>query len=193
MITIGLTGGIGSGKSVVAKLFETMDIPVYDSDKEAQKITSTSDYVKKCLSEHFGTKIYSKEILNKKLLSSLIFGNEKNLKFANSIIHPEVQKDFIQWKTKWEDKSYVVIESAILFETGFDKGVDVCISVSAPLEIRIARTQKRDKISLESVLNRINSQMPEEEKNKKAAYIIFNDNYQAILPQVENILKKLNG
>jgi dephospho-CoA kinase len=193
MITIGLTGGIGSGKSVVARLFETMNIPVYDSDKEAKKILSNSEFVKRGLSERFGEDIYLNGMLNKTLLSFLLFSNEKNLKFANAIIHPEVQKDFIHWTKQREDKSFVVIESAILFESGFDKCVDVIICVSAPLEIRIERTQKRDGLNLEAVLNRVKNQVSEEERNKKSAYVIINDNYQPVLPQVENIIKKLSS
>jgi dephospho-CoA kinase len=192
MKTIGLTGGIGSGKSVVARLFETMNIPVYDSDREAKKITSGSGFVRTCLIEHFGQEIYPKGVLNKKLLASLIFGNEKSLKFVNSIIHPEVQKDFIRWKEQWEDRSLVVIESAILFESGFDRGVDVSITVSAPLEIRTERVQKRDETPREAIFDRMRNQMTEEERNRKSGYVIINDNYQAILPQVENILEKLN-
>jgi dephospho-CoA kinase len=192
MITIGLTGGMGSGKSVVAQLFTTMDIPVYDSDKEAKKIIAESSFVRKSLSERFGAEIYSKGVLNKNLLSILLFNDEKNLNFANAIIHPEVQKDFIQWRKQHEDKSFVVIESAILFESGFDRGVDAIISVSAPLKIRLERVQKRDKLSLDAVSQRIKNQISEEERNEKSAYIIINDDYRAILPQVENILKKLN-
>jgi dephospho-CoA kinase len=193
MITIGLTGGIGSGKSTVARLLETMDIPVYDSDREAKKIVSESEFVKNSLSGRFGPEIYLKGVLNKTLLSFLLFGNENNLKFANAIIHPEVRKDFIHWKKQREDKPFAVIESAILFESGFDKCVDVIVTVSAPPEIRIERAQKRDKVSSDEVLNRIKTQMPEEERNKKSTYVIVNDNYRPILPQVEDILKKLNS
>jgi dephospho-CoA kinase len=192
MMTIGLTGGIGSGKSMIAKLFETMGIPVYDSDAEAKKIISTSLFIRERLSEQFGPEIYPKGILNKTLLASLLFGNKKNLNFVSSVVHPEVQKDFIRWKEMQKDRSLVIIESAILFESGFDRGVDVSISVSAPCEIKIERTQKRDNLSREAVLNRMNSQMPEEERNKKSDYVIINDNCRAVLPQIEAILNKLD-
>jgi dephospho-CoA kinase len=191
MKTIGLTGGIGSGKSVVAGLLETLGFPVYDSDREAKRITSTSPLIRERLSERFGPEIYNGERLNKILLSSLLFCNGKNLKFANSVIHPEVMNDFLKWKEQYQACCLTIVESAILFESGFDKAVDVKISVSAPLEIRIERVQKRDGVLRESVLAKIRNQITEEERNIKSDYVIINDNCRAILPQVEFILKKL--
>jgi dephospho-CoA kinase len=190
--TIGLTGGIGSGKSVVAGLLATWGFPVYDSDREAKRIMSISPVVRKRLSERFGQEIYKKGALNKILLSSLLFCNKKNLKFANSVIHPEVMKDFLKWRECYQSCGLTIVESAILFESGFDKAVDVKISVSAPLEIRIERVQKRDGVLRESILDRIRNQMTEEERNEKSDYVIINDDFQAILPQVECILKRLN-
>jgi dephospho-CoA kinase len=189
---IGLTGGIGSGKSVVARLLENLGFPVYDSDREAKRITATSPVVRKRLSERFGPEIYKKKALNKKLLSHLLFNNENNLKFANSVIHPEVMSDFLQWLTQYQCYSFAVIESAILFESGFDKSVDACISVSAPLEMRIKRAQQRDGATQESIRARTRNQMTEEERNRKSDYIIINDDYRAILPQVESIVRKLD-
>jgi dephospho-CoA kinase len=188
---VGLTGGIGSGKSVVAGLLKTLGFPVYDSDREAKRLTSTSPVIRERLSERFGPEIYEKGTLNKILLSSLLFCNGKNLKFANSVIHPEVMKDFLTWKEQYQTCCLTVVESAILFESGFDKAVDVKISVSAPLDLRIERVQKRDEVLRESVLARIHNQMTEEERNGKADYIIINDNCRAILPQIEYILEKL--
>jgi dephospho-CoA kinase len=192
MKTIGLTGGIGSGKSIVAKFLEYREIPVYDSDREAKRIISDSPVVRKLLVKKFGEEIYINGKLNKTLLSHLLFRNEKNLKFADSVIHPEVKKDFIQWKAQFQEKPFTVIETAILFESGFDKEVDVIINVSAPLELRIERVQKRDKLTRESILYRMQNQFTEEERMEKANYTIINDNNQAILPQIENILRKLN-
>jgi len=192
MKTIGLTGGIGSGKSVVSKLLETMGIPVYDSDKEAKRITSNSLVIQELLSKRFGSKLYPDGELNKSLLASLIFSNEENLKFVNAIIHPEVQKDFINWKKLHSNYSFVVVESAILFESGFDKIVDITINVSAPLEKRIKRVQKRDLSNRESILNRMNNQMSEEERIQKSNHTIINDDCQALLPQAEYLLKQLN-
>jgi dephospho-CoA kinase len=192
MKIIGLTGGMGSGKSIVARFLEYREIPVYDSDKEAKRIISDSPLIHKLLVEKFGEEIYVNEKLNKILLSYLLFHNEKNLKFANSVIHPEVKKDFIQWKAQFQAKPFTVIETAILFESGFDKDVDLVINIAAPRELRIERVQKRDKLTRESILYRMRNQLTEEERKKKADYTIINDNYQAILPQIENILSKLN-
>ena len=192
MKTIGLTGGIGSGKSVVAKLLGTMGIPVYDSDKEAKRITSNSLTIRDCLSKRFGAELYPEGILNKPLLASLIFDNKENLYFVNTIIHPEVQKDFMQWKEQYKNIPFIAMESAILFESGFDKMADITINVSAPLEKRIEQVQKRDLSNRESVLNRMNNQMSEEERINKSGYTIINDGYQALLPQIEYLLRQLN-
>ena len=192
MKTIGLTGGIGSGKSVVSNLLGIMGIPVYDSDKEAKKITSNSPVIRDCLSKKFGTELYQDGVLNKSLLSSLIFGDKENLAFVNAIIHPEVQKDFVKWAELHKDSSFVAVESAILFESGFNKIADVTINVSAPLERRIERVKKRDQSSREHILNRINNQMSEEERTQKSDYTIINDDYLAVLPQIEYLLKQLN-
>jgi dephospho-CoA kinase len=188
MKTIGLTGGIGSGKSVVARLLETMGFPVYDSDREAKRITTDSDTVREQLTKQFGQEIYKKNELNRNLLASLIFDNEKNRNFVSSIIHPEVRKDFIRWREQRQDSDFAIIESAILFESGFDKEVDICVLVMAPMDIRIERVQKRDKTNRESVLKRIQNQTPDEEKREKSDYIIINDNQKAILPQIEDML-----
>jgi dephospho-CoA kinase len=191
MITIGLTGGIGSGKSIVAGLLKTFGFPVYDSDHEAKRIMATSPVVRERLSERWGQEIYSGEKLNKILLSSLLFCNEKNLKFANSVIHPEVMKDFLHWLEQYQVCYLTILESAILFESGFDKAVDVKINVSAPLEIRIERVQKREGVTREAVWARIRNQMTDAERCYKSDYTIINDNYRAVLPQVENIVNKL--
>ena len=194
MKIIGLTGGIGSGKSVISELLRTMGIPVYDSDNEARKITSNSLVIRDCLSKRFGMKLYQGNVLNKSLLSSFIFRDKENLKFVNSIIHPEVQKDFMSWKKTCKNKnaSFVVIESAILFESDFDKITNITINVSAPLEKRIERVQKRDQLDRGSILNRMSNQMSEDERKKKSDHTIINDDYQALLPQVEYLLKQLN-
>jgi dephospho-CoA kinase len=191
MKIIGLTGGIGSGKSTVARLFEILGIPVYNTDEEAKRITSSSSTVKQALSDRFGTKLYPDGRLDKELFSSLIFNNEENLRYANAVIHPEVKKDFLMWTEQYRTIPFVAVESAILFESGMDEMSDVTINVSSPLETRIERVQKRDHLSRESVLNRINNQMSEEERIAKSDYTIKNDGCSAILPQIENRLKVL--
>jgi dephospho-CoA kinase len=190
MKIVGITGGIGSGKSVVSKLLETMEIPVYNSDTEAKKLTESSLFVRGKLSEKFGNQLYSNGKLNKTFLADLIFNSSEHLAFVNSVIHPEVYKDFLTWKQKYVAFPMLGIESAILFESGFDQFVNFKIVVSAPLELRIERLRKRENLDEIAILNRIKNQMSEEEKINQADYVIINDDIQPIIPQVENILKE---
>jgi dephospho-CoA kinase len=125
-------------------------------------------------------------------LASLIFENKDNLNYVNAIVHPEVQKDFIRWKGQYKNSRCIAIESAILFESGFDKITDVSINVSAPLEKRMERIQMRDQISRKDILNRIENQMSEDERIRKADYTITNDDRQALLPQIKKTLKQIN-
>jgi dephospho-CoA kinase len=192
MKTIGLTGGIGSGKSVVAQLLEIRGIPVYNTDKAAKRLTAGSLTIKEALCQRFGQTLYSGGTLDKTLLASLIFNQEDHLQYVNAVVHPEVQKDFLQWQIRHNHLPWVALESAILFESGFDGMVDISINVSAPCELRIERVQQRDQINREAVLNRMHHQMSEEERKRKVDYIILNDNCRALLPQIENVLKSLS-
>ncbi|MDH8702339.1 dephospho-CoA kinase [Dysgonomonadaceae bacterium PH5-43] len=193
MTTIGITGGIGGGKSVVSQILCAMDIPVYNSDIEAKKITETSEFIKQNLINRFGVYLYVDDKLDKAKLASLIFNNEDNLKYVNSLIHPEVFKDFERWKSNLASKEFVGIESAILFESDLYKYIDISIAVSAPQELRIQRVQKRDKTTVEDVMRRINKQLGEEERNKLADYIVLNNETQALIPQVEKVFSMLSS
>jgi dephospho-CoA kinase len=189
MNVLGITGGIGSGKSIVAKGLEVMGIPVYNTDIAAKKISDTSPEVREKLSARFGTALYQDGILDRKRLASFIFSNPEHLAFVNSVIHPAVEKDFLEWKEEQQEKAWVGIESAILFESRLNQLIDFSMNVSAPLETRIQRIQKRDNLDRESILHRIQNQLPEEERNRLANYTIINDDRQALLPQIENWLK----
>ena len=191
MKIVGLTGGIGSGKSTVSRLLEIMGIPVYAADAESKKLVGASPHIREQLSAKFGLQLYRDGKLDKAMLASLIFGNEENLQFANSVIHPFVFEDFRHWTAQQNNASFAVIESAILFDSGFNKTVDITVNVSAPLEERIRRVEQRDRTCRETVLARINSQIAEEERNRLSDYIIFNDNVCALLPQVENLVNAL--
>ncbi|GHT60755.1 dephospho-CoA kinase [Bacteroidia bacterium] len=192
MKIIGLTGGIGSGKSTVSRLLEIMGVPVYVADTESKKLVNTSPLIREQLIAAFGSQLYKNGELDKAMFASLIFGNKENLRYANSVIHPAVLNDFRQWAERQTQSSFAVIESAILFDSGFNKTVDVTVNVSAPSEIRIRRVEKRDRVSRETVQARINSQIPEEARNRLSDYVILNDEASALIPQVENLLNVLN-
>jgi len=191
MIKIGITGGIGAGKSVVASFLTAMGVPVYIADDESKQLIATSSKIKESLMKNFGENLFSDGNLNKTLLASLIFGNKENLDLVNSIIHPEVLSDFDKWTIKHQNKSIVAMEAAILFESGYDKNMDIIITVTAPKEERIKRILKRNKTSREEILSRMSNQLPEEDKCKKSDYVIYNDNDVAIIPQIEEILGQI--
>ena len=191
MIKLGITGGIGAGKSVVASFLKATGIPVYIADDESKKLTSTSPRIKEQLIKNFGEDLFAGGILNKVLLASLIFENKDNLRVVNSIIHPEVISDFEAWSVKHADKKLIAMEAAILFESGFDKAVDLIITVTAPQEERIERILKRNKTTREEILSRMSNQWPDEEKCRKSDFVIYNNNDRAIIPQIESILQNL--
>lgn len=190
MIKIGITGGIGSGKSVVASLLELSGIPVYVADKESKLLTARSPVIREKLSRLLGNDLYTANGLDKKRLASHIFGNPELLKQVNAVIHPEVNRHFLAWVGK-QKSPVCAIESAILFESGFDRDVDVTLMVYAPKEVRIRRAQERDGVSREEIERRIGSQLSDEIKRDKSDYVIVNDGKHALLPQIRTFLKEL--
>lgn len=188
---VGITGGIGTGKSFVAKVFKTLGIPFYDADKEAKIIMSESDVIRQSLQHAFGIDTYFEDgSLNRKLLASKVFNNPAQLTILNNIVHPVV----IEAAKKWGDEQtavYSLKEAALLFESKSYTTLDYTIVVTAPLELRIERVMKRDAVTREEVLRRINSQMPEEEKIKMADFVIINDEITPLLPQIEKINRKI--
>lgn len=187
MIKVGITGGIGSGKSVVAALLELSGIPVYIADTESKLLTTTSPVIREKLMALFGKELYTADGLDKKRLASHIFGNPKRLEQVNAIIHPEVNRHFLAWADK-QDAPACAIESAILFESGFNRIVDTTLMVYAPMEVRIARALERDAVPREEIMRRIESQLPDEVKKEKSDYVIFNGVEQALLPQITAFL-----
>ena len=185
----GITGGIGSGKSIVAKLLEINGIPVYNTDIAAKKIHEISQTVREKLADRFGEELYQPYGLNRTMLAALIFNHPENLAFVHSVIHPAVEADFLEWKTEQKGKKLTGIESALLFQSGLSQLIDISINVSAPLEIRIQRVQKRENWDREAILSRIRHQMTDEEREALADYTFVNDDRQALLPQVENWIK----
>ncbi len=191
MIRIGVTGGMGSGKSVVCELFRLHGAPVFDADKEAKLLNDTSPRIKEELTRHFGSDLYKEGKLDRQKLATLIFHDKQNLGIVNSIIHPVLADQFIEWCKAHENYPFVVIDAAVLFEAGFERHVDKVITVYAPEAERIERVTRRDGIKKSQVTARMQHQIPEEEKAKRADHVIYNDGQHSLIQQVANILQIL--
>ena len=189
MIRIGITGGIGSGKSVVSQVLSLYQIPVYIADDESKKLTNTSPIIREKLINLLGPEVYTENGLNKPFLAASIFNNKTLLQKVNQIIHPEVNRHFDEW-CKRQNTKCCAIESAILFESGFNNSVDLTLMVYAPVDIRIERALLRDQTTKEALQKRINSQISDEQKKVWANYTIINDGKQALLPQIEKFLEQ---
>lgn len=187
MLKIGLTGGIGSGKSYVGKIFGEMNIPVYEADREARRLMEKDSAIRDSVVSLFGNKAYEEEKLNNTYIGSIVFNDRIMLDRLNAIVHPAVQDDFLKWAETRADYPYVIEEAAILFESGAAKNMDYIIFVKADLETRIERVMKRDQVSREVVQNRIKNQGGDREKEKLADFIINNDNDSMILPQIVDL------
>ena len=188
---IGLTGGIGSGKSTIAEFFKEFGIPVYIADDQAKKLMQSSEILES-IKNVFGNDIFENEILNRAKLADIVFNDSNELSKLNEIIHPAVKKDFEKWIVSNKQHSYVIYEAAILFESDRYKDCDIIITVIAPEEIRIQRVIKRDKATREQVLSRIKMQWKDEERILKSDFIINNENLKIAKEEVLKILKILN-
>ncbi len=190
-LSIGLTGGIGSGKSLVADFFKLLGIPVYISDVEAKKLMQTNSLIRKSLIDAFGEMVYSDlGELNRSVLAKIIFNNGDALKKINSIVHPQIRLHYQEWLLKHVGVPYVLQESAILFDTGLYKNFDKIITVTADKEIRLKRVVERDSCSRESVLERMDKQISEQEKIEKSDFVIYN-NTELVIPQIIDIHNQL--
>ncbi|WP_313511780.1 dephospho-CoA kinase [Sphingobacterium sp.] len=189
-LKIGITGGIGVGKSVVTKIFKVLGIPTYDADREAKDIMVKNDAVRQSLMETFGKDVYFEDgSLNREWLGKRVFSDAEELKKLNAIVHPAVIKDGEDWAAA-QTSIYSVKEAALLFESGSYKALDFTILVVSPLELRIERVMQRDKVDREEVLRRINKQMPEEEKEKLSDCIVYNDDQHSLIEQVMELHQK---
>ena len=187
---IGLTGGIGSGKTTIANYFKTLGIPVYIADDEARKITDNPEILKE-IETLFGNSVFDDNQLNRQKVARIVFDDPKKLQQLNAIIHPAVKKHFENWLKQHLNEHFVIKETAILFESGSYKDCDIIITVIVPFEIRIKRVMERDKISREAVLKRIKQQWSDDQKIEKSTYIIDNLERESAKRQVEEILKIL--
>lgn len=192
MIRIGITGGMGAGKSVISEMMRCLGIPVYDADIASKKILNSNTKVKTQLIELLGEEIFSNGQLNRPLMAQLIFNNNELLLKTNAIIHPAVFDDFIAW-SEAQNKEVVACETAILFESGMVSYFDSILMVSAPLEIRIERCIKRNNFTREQVMERIAKQMDESKKTELSDFVIDNDNRKALYPQLKNFLNNLKA
>jgi len=189
MLRIGLTGGIGSGKSTVARIFEVLGIPVYDADAASKKLMTEKTELKQLIQNSFGEESYINGTLNRKFLAEQVFNDPEKLALLNSFVHPATIKDAADWMKK-QTSPYAIKEAALIFESGSQKDLDFVIGVKAPLELRLQRTISRDKVSLQKVEERMNMQMNEETKLRLCNYVIVNDEQQLLIPQVLELHKK---
>lgn len=191
MIKIGLTGGIGSGKSTVARIFSVFGIPVYNADDAAKRLMNEDPEVKKNVMHHFGKESYTAEgSLNRAYIASRVFSNKENLALLNSITHPATIADSEKWMSR-QTTPYAVKEAALLFESGSAGNLDYIIGVYAPVSLRIHRTMQRDGISRDDVLQRMSRQIDENMKMKLCDFVVVNDEQQLLIPQVESLHEKL--
>lgn len=183
MLKIGITGGIGSGKSTVAKIFETFGIPVYYADDASKRLMNENETLKHTIQQQFGAETYTDGILNRKHLSSLVFNNPEKLALLNSIVHPATIKDAEDWMLR-QTTPYAIKEAALIFESGSQQNLDKVIGVYAPAAVRLNRVMQRDKVTRDEVLSRMNKQIDETIKMRLCDYVITNDEQELLIPQV---------
>jgi dephospho-CoA kinase len=189
---IGLTGGIGSGKTYIAKVFENLGVPVFYADEEAKKILNNKDILF-LLSQKFETEVMDLQtgLANRKLIASIVFNRPEKLQILNQIIHPKVAQAFQQWCLSNQQSSYVIKEAAILFESNSYKNLDGVICVYAPMPLRINRVVERDGSNKDEIIKRINAQWSDEQRLAQSNWAINNDENKPILPQVLDIHQKI--
>ncbi len=190
MKKIGLTGGIGVGKTYVSKLFQQMGVPVFNADVEAKKCMVEDGKLMSIVQAAFGENMYANGVLQKEKLANIVFNNEVALGKLNALVHPVVKQKFEDW-CKGQTAELVIKEAAILFESDAHLGLDAVICVSATETLRIARVQKRDGSSVKEIKSRMNKQMQQAEKEKLADFVILNDGEKLLLPQLIKLLKEM--
>lgn len=189
--TVGITGGIGSGKSVISRILHEMGYPVYSSDQRAKDLMHEDLSLVEGLKRLFGEEAYVNHELNRAYIAAQIFKDESKRIAMNNLVHPAVRKDFKEWAER-QNSPLVFQESALLFETGNYRSFDAVFLVSAPEEIRMKRVKERDQLSDEQVLSRFKAQMPEEEKRKLTNYIVDNSGNEFLIPQILKLIKKIS-
>ena len=191
MFLVGLTGGIGSGKSLICSILEKLRVPVYYADTEAKKLMNSDPDLKDQIVRLFGEQAYKSGYIDSAYLAGRLFGDAALLSDMNALVHPLVRKDFRRWAEQHDELPYVVEEAAILFESGAYKDMDFTVLISAPEEVRITRVMERDGSKRESVQKRMEHQWSEGKLRELADHVIINDGQQMLLPQVINMHNKL--
>ena len=190
MYKVGITGGIGSGKSTVSAILEDMGVALYNSDVRAKELMATDVALREAIIERFGAECYTAEGLNRGYLASRVFGSAEELAALNAIVHPAVMADFQAWSERAEG-DYVIFESAILFEAGLEGSVDSTVVVMSPEELRIERAMARDGATREQVVARIKNQMSDDERTDRAKYAIVNIDIDDLREDVEQLHRRL--
>lgn len=192
MLKLGITGGMGSGKTTACRLFELWGIPVYYADIRAKALMTEDAALRKALTGLFGKEIYLADgALNRPHLAGLVFQNEPMLNKLNSLVHPAVKHDYERWHLKQKNVPYTIKEAALMFESGSYKQLDAVITVTAPIELRIQRTMQRDRTTREAVLHRIRHQLGETERNRRAQYVLHNNEHHSLIEQVAFLHQQL--
>jgi len=188
---IGLTGGIGSGKSLISKIFKIYGVPVYDSDSRAKALMIKNENLIDGIKALFGEKAYLEDgALNRPYIASIVFEQQDKLRKLNSMVHPAVGMDFMHWANE-QKSAYVLKEAALTFESHSEKLLDKVIMVYAPEDVRIRRVMKRDDADAEAIRKRMENQWPDEKKMELSDYVIYNDGEKLVIPQVHKIHKDL--
>jgi len=186
MLKIGITGGIGAGKSTVAGIFKVLGIPVFDADATAKNILNTDSVLREQIAATFGSETYKNGLLDRKYLATLVFNNPNQLAKLNALVHPATIEAANIWAKHWEEQGcpYILKEAALLFEAGTNVGLDFIIGVTAPVEMRIARVMERDHVTREEVLKRMQHQLDDSEKMKRCNFVIDNNEASLVIPEV---------
>lgn len=195
MIKVGLTGGIGSGKSTIAKVFEILGVPVYYADNAAKRLMLQDNTLQRQIQQQFGEESYRNGTLNNKYLADVIFKDAQKLALLNSLVHPATIRDSFLWMQQFEKQKnipYVIKEAALIFESGAQQQLDYIIGVYAPASLRIQRVMLRDKISRQEVMERMDQQIQEEIKMRLCNFIIKNDEQELVVPQVLELHQKIS-
>ena len=191
MISIAITGGIGSGKSYISNILQEYGIPIYNTDDEAKRLMVSDEGIRHDLIALLGEEVYVEGTLNKSLLASYLFADAENAARINGIVHPRVKLDFCRWLEQHTDKEIVGMECAILFEAGFDDAVDSVVMVYAPEALRVERAMKRDHATEAQIRSRIAAQLDDEEKRKRADYVIYTDGSILLDSQLSTLIAQL--